>query len=129
MTYGEFLVRVRERASCTDREESERITGAVAVLLGTRLQANSARHLAAQLPGELTAPLTRAGGGAETWTEAEFLERVREATGAESAEAARQQAEAVCCTVRDTVTGGELNKLISQLPSGYAPLFGHPELA
>ncbi|GAA2080263.1 DUF2267 domain-containing protein [Streptomyces albiaxialis] len=129
MTYGEFLAQVREQASCADNEEAARVTEAVAVLLGTRLQANSARHLAAQLPDELTAPLTHTGGGAETWTGAEFLERVREATGAENADIARRQAEAVCGAVRDTVTGGELNKLISQLPSGYAPLFGHPELA
>jgi hypothetical protein len=31
--------------------------------------------------------------------------------------------------VAETISGGELNKLISRLPAGYAELFGHPELA
>lgn len=32
-------------------------------------------------------------------------------------------------TVADAVSGGELDQLLSQLPSGYAPLFGKPDLA
>ncbi|MDJ1134380.1 DUF2267 domain-containing protein [Streptomyces iconiensis] len=128
MTYGEFLAGVRERGGYPDREEALRVTEAVVVLLGTRLQENSARHLASQLPAELTEALTHDSGGASTWSEGEFLTRVGEATGAENEAVARKHAEAVCHTVKDTISGGELNKLISQLPSGYAPLFGYPEL-
>jgi hypothetical protein len=35
----------------------------------------------------------------------------------------------VLSTVAAAVSGGELNQVLSQLPSGYAVLFGKPALA
>jgi hypothetical protein len=34
----------------------------------------------------------------------------------------------VLCTVADAVSGGELNDVLTQLPSGYAVLFGKSTL-
>ncbi|GEB51246.1 MULTISPECIES: DUF2267 domain-containing protein [Streptomyces] len=128
MTYGTFLSEVRDRGNYPDRGEAVRVSEAVMTLLGARLQPASARHLASQLPERMAGTVTHDGRGATTWSEGEFVERVRQATGAENTGVARRHAEAVCQTICDQVSGGERNKLLSQLPSGYAPLFGHPEL-
>jgi uncharacterized protein (DUF2267 family) len=44
-------------------------------------------------------------------------------------ETSRWDASAVLSTMADSISGGELNQVLSQLPAGYAPLFGKPELA
>lgn len=58
----------------------------------------------------------------------EFLSRVAERTGARP-RTAEWDASAVLSTLADTVSGGELNQIITQLPSGFTPLFGRPELS
>lgn len=57
----------------------------------------------------------------------EFCRRVGDRLGS-PASAAEWDTSVVLSTVAEAVTGGELNQLISVLPSGYAPLFGKPEL-
>ncbi|GAB3292089.1 DUF2267 domain-containing protein [Parasphingorhabdus pacifica] len=59
----------------------------------------------------------------------EFLREVATRLGTASIETARWDTSAVLSTLAEGISGGELNQLISDLPSGYAPLFGHPELA
>jgi len=44
-------------------------------------------------------------------------------------ETARWDASAVLSTVAEAVSGGQLNQILSQLPSEYALLFGKPDLA
>ncbi len=44
-------------------------------------------------------------------------------------EAARWDASAVLTTVAEAVSGGEVNQVLTQLQSGYAELFGKPDLA
>ena len=53
---------------------------------------------------------------------------IRYATGARPL-TAQQDSGAVLSTVAKAVSGGELNQLLSHLPSGYAVMFGKPELA
>jgi uncharacterized protein (DUF2267 family) len=64
----------------------------------------------------------------ETFGVEEFVRRVAERIGARPG-TAEWDASAVLSTIADAVSGGQLNQLLSQLPSGYAPLFGKPELA
>lgn len=42
---------------------------------------------------------------------------------------AEWDASAVLTTVADVIIGGQLNQILSVLPSGYATLFGKPDLA
>ncbi|GGT24312.1 hypothetical protein GCM10010271_29630 [Streptomyces kurssanovii] len=51
-----------------------------------------------------------------------------ERTGARP-QTAQWDASAVLSTLADAVSPGELNQVISQLPSGYAVLFGKPDLS
>ncbi len=127
--YDEFLAKVRERGEYADRPEAERVTQLVLGVLAQRLNSDEAEDLAAQLPGEAGATVLTAGHGAPTaFGVREFLGRVATGAGA-TARTAEWDASAVLCTVAEAVSGGELNDVLTQLPSGYAPLFGRNGLS
>lgn len=128
MRHDEFLAQVRERGEYENQAEAEEITLAVLSVLASRITASEAQDLAAQLPAPLDRPLSDAQGPAETFGVGEFLERVAQLTNARP-KTAEWDASAVLSTLGESVSGGELNQVISQLPSGYAPLFGIPELS
>jgi uncharacterized protein (DUF2267 family) len=128
MRYDEFLAQVRDRGSYADQAEAERVTRSVLDLLGERLAGGEAKDLASQLPAELQEPLLTAADSAEGYGVEEFLRRLAQRLDA-TEETARWDASAVLTTVADAISGGELNQVLSQLPSTYAELFGKPELA
>ncbi|MGC9541302.1 DUF2267 domain-containing protein [Streptomyces sp. UG1] len=130
MALREFLAAVREQGGYGDTPEVLAVTEAVLSALGERLQPVSADHLADQLPIELAEVLMDAADDlpGRDWGVREFVRRVAESTGDDEA-TARAHAEAVLTVLAKTISGGEVNKLISALPAGYAALFGHAELA
>lgn len=127
MRYDEFLAKVREHGEYADQAEADRTTRIVLGLLGQRLVDGERQDLAAQLPGELQdAVLTAAPQ--EAFGVEEFLRRLAHQLSA-TEETARWDASAVLTTLAEAVSGGELNQILTQLPAGYAPLFGKPDLA
>ncbi|MFD4985338.1 DUF2267 domain-containing protein [Streptomyces sp. NPDC058374] len=129
MRYDEFLARVRDLGEHADQAEAEEITRAVLAVIARRLTAREVGDLAAQLPDELgRAMAADEEWQAESYGVAEFLRRVAERTGARP-RTAEWDASAVLTALAATVSGGELNQILTQLPSGFAPLFGKPELS
>ncbi|GAB3213149.1 DUF2267 domain-containing protein [Marinactinospora thermotolerans] len=128
MQQHEFLARVRELGEYSDAGEAERVTRAVLGVLATRLRPDEVEDVAAQVPETLDEALREADGRGESFGVEEFCHRVAQATGARP-RTAEWDASAVLTTLAEAVTGGQLNQILSQLPSGYAPLFGKPELA
>ncbi len=129
MKYDELLARVRDSGEYDTREEAERVVRVVLAALGVRLVGGEAKDLAAQVPDQVSEVLTvqADSGGVQVGIE-DFLREISRQLGTDSTETARWDASAVLTTLAEGITGGELNQLLSQLPSGYAPLFGHPEL-
>ncbi|MFM9494308.1 DUF2267 domain-containing protein [Streptomyces galilaeus] len=127
MTYTEFLATVREQGGYADNAEAARVSEAVLSTFGDRLQPAVADHLAHQLPLRIGRFVTRVGNTGRSWGVHEFVHQVARAA-ADDEDTAHRHAEVVLTTLADTVSGGELNKLLSQLPVGYAVLLGHPEL-
>lgn len=128
MTRDEFLAKVRELGQYPDRAETERITGVVLGLLGARLTRGETEDLASQLPEEMKGlvledPQSLGSAGVEDFV-ALAAERL-----ATSKETARSDVSAVLTTLAESIRGGQLNQVLSQLPSGYAELFGKPELS
>jgi uncharacterized protein (DUF2267 family) len=123
MRYDQFLAQVRERGEYADRQEAESTAQVVLRVLADRLTAEEAGDLAAQLPDEAAGTLTGNAGQPETFSVHEFLRRVAQATGA-TERTAQWDASAVLSTVADGISGGEINDVLTQLPSGYAVLFG-----
>ncbi|MFP8945200.1 DUF2267 domain-containing protein [Streptomyces fenghuangensis] len=129
MKYDEFLARVRERGEYKDQDEAANVTKAVLEVLAQRISPGEVRDLASQLPGPLGQFLHHATPQqAQSFGIEEFHRRVAERTNARP-RTAQWDASAVLTTVADAVTGGELNQIISQLPSSYAVLFGKADLA
>jgi len=130
MRYEEFMAKVRDRGEYTGIEEADGVTRTVLARLGQRLAGGEAKDLAAQLPVELQDVLLdiSAAGQADAVGIHQFLRLLAvELTATE--ETARWDASAVLSTVAEAVSGGQLNQILSQLPSEYALLFGKPDLA
>ncbi|GGQ41830.1 DUF2267 domain-containing protein [Streptomyces althioticus] len=129
MQRHEFLARVRELGEYNSQEEAEKVTEAVLRVLAQRISPGEVDDLASQLPGPLGKFLSEVKPQqAESFGIEEFHRRVAEGTGARP-RTAQWDASAVLTTVAMAVSGGELNQILSQLPSSYATLFGKPELA
>lgn len=129
MKYDEFLARVRERGEYANRTEAERVARAVLTVLGSRIMGDQARDLSAQLPLPIRDALAeRAGTPGRAVGTDEFLREVADQLGTASPETARWDASATLSTLAEGISGGATNQLLSQLPSGYASMFGHPEL-
>lgn len=128
MRYDEFLAQVRERGEYASRQEAEQATRVVLDVLASRLSAGETDDLAAQLPTEAAILLTEYDGETESFGVHEFLRRIGVETGATES-TARWDASAVLSTVADAVSGGELNDVLTQLPSGFAVLFGKSALS
>lgn len=129
MQYHEFLARVRELGEYDGQDEAANVTEAVLSVLAQRISPGEVDDLASQLPGPLGQKLADAKPEqAESFGIEEFYRRVAERTGARP-RTAEWDAAAVLTTLAEAVSGGELNQIISQLPSGYAVLFGKADLA
>lgn len=129
MKYDEFVATVRDRGEYPSREEAGQVAGSVLEVLAGRITPGEADDLAAQLPDPLAESVRRGRREqAQSYGVRDFCQRVAERTGARP-RTAEWDASAVLSTLADAVSGGELNQLLSQLPSGYATLFGRPGLS
>ncbi|MTE21425.1 DUF2267 domain-containing protein [Streptomyces sp. TRM43335] len=127
MRYDEFLARVRDLGEYGDRQEAREVADAVLSVLATRLTPDEVEDLAEQVPGRLRDVLQENRVDQPgTFGVEEFCRRVGERTGARP-RTAEWDASAVLATLAETVSGGELDQVLDQLPSGYADLFGKPE--
>lgn len=129
MKYDQFVATVRDRGQYQSAGEAAQVAKSVLQVLAGRISAGEARDLADQLPQPLADAL-RSGthDRAESYGVEEFCRRIAERTGAGPA-AAQWDASAVLTAVADAVSGGELNQVLTQLPSGYAVLFGKIDLS
>ncbi|MFI7606573.1 DUF2267 domain-containing protein [Micromonospora sp. NPDC049366] len=123
MKYHEFVAAVRERGEYASAAEAEGVIRAVLSVLAARLTPGEARDLASQLPQGVAEILEEQHEPTLQLSVQEFLNRIAAGTGA-TTRTAQWDAGAVLSTVADAVTWGELNDVITQLPSGYAALFG-----
>ena len=129
VNHDEFVAAVRDRGEYADQREAEEVAMWVLEVLARRLTRQEANDLASQLPDPLAKAMQRRGDQpAETFGAEEFLLQVAERIGARPG-TAEWDASAVLSTLADAVSAGQVNQLLSLLPSGYAPLFGKPGLA
>ncbi|MFI9582696.1 DUF2267 domain-containing protein [Streptomyces sp. NPDC052236] len=129
MRYDEFLARVRERGEYANQDEAAQVAKAVLQVLAHRITPSEAKDLASQLAAPLKEALeVDMEERGESYGVEQFYRRIAERTGAHD-RTAQWDASAVLSTLADAVSPGELNQIISQLPSGYAVLFGKADLS
>ena len=122
MDYATFTRTTAQRAGVPE-EAAERIEHATLRTLADRISGGEAQDLAAQLPGPLKDDLSPPREDAEAFGVDEFVRRVAE-RGDVGPDEARTGAVAVLTTVREAVTPGEFDDVLSQLPQEYRELVG-----
>ena len=122
MKYDDFLKRVGERTGATSPDEAEQTAVTVLQVLSERLAGGESKDLLSQLPKELREGVRPVPEG-EPLDPDEFVERVASELGI-SPEEARERVRGVFDVLRDAVTPGELEDVLSQLDREYAELIG-----
>jgi uncharacterized protein (DUF2267 family) len=117
---------VAERATRGDRDKAADLTRASLQTLAERISGGEADDLASQLPQELKGWLTGKQERAEDFDIDEFTKRVWQRAGLPSQEDAERGVVAVFATLREAVTGGEFDDVLSQLPDQYRRLIPSP---
>jgi uncharacterized protein (DUF2267 family) len=122
MDYETFTRTAADRAGLPV-DTVERVEHATLRTLADRISGGEAQDLASQLPSRLQADLRPAREEAEAFGVDEFVRRVAQ-RGDVGPEEARTGAVAVLTTVREAVTPGEFDDVVSQLPQEYRELVG-----
>jgi uncharacterized protein (DUF2267 family) len=117
MKYEEFIAHVAQNAELSE-EDAATLTVATLATLSERITGGEAQDLAAQLPGPLQTALASAHENAEAFSFKEFVERTAERAGTD-ADVAEGAVVAVFETLRDAVTPGEFDDVLSQLPADF----------
>jgi uncharacterized protein (DUF2267 family) len=121
--FEQFVNLVANRANVVGWDKAQALINATLRTLAERISGGEARDLAVQLPDEFQPSLSGAEETAENFTFDEFLRRVAERAGVDE-DTALKGARAVMLTVRDAVTTGEWDDIITQLPKHYSELIG-----
>ncbi|MGD9482754.1 DUF2267 domain-containing protein [Streptomyces sp. TRM70308] len=127
MTYEQLLARVRYDGAYPTRQRAEDVTRAVLAALGRRLTGAVRDELAACLPPEAARVLTAEAPGTDTLTGWAFVKDLATRTGGTLA-TTRWDAGTVLAAVARLAGDDLLDRVLAQLPSGYAILFGRAEL-
>jgi uncharacterized protein (DUF2267 family) len=120
MKYDEFLKRVGERTGLSSPDDADRTAVTVLQVLSERLAGGEPEDLLAQLPKELKERVTPVPEPNPLDPD-EFIERVASELGI-TTEEARTRIRGVFDVLRDAVTPGEFEDVLSQLDREYAEL-------
>ncbi|PWR13033.1 DUF2267 domain-containing protein [Micromonospora acroterricola] len=122
MNYDTFIDQVSQRTGAPS-ERSVELTRAVLETFAERLTGGEVLDLAVQLPRPLQVVLKPSPGTeqADRFGAAEFVARVALRAGVEEP-AARDAVQAVFTTLREAITGGEFDDVVTQLPRDYRGL-------
>ncbi|MFG3281263.1 DUF2267 domain-containing protein [Streptomyces sp. NPDC048111] len=127
MTLRQMVERIRYEGAYPTWERAEEVTRAVLGTLGRQLTGEERVDLAACLPVEAALVLSGQIPGAEPLTGWGFVKELAAHTGGTPA-TARWDTGAVLAVVGRLAGPELLDRIIDRLPSGYALLFGRPEL-
>ena len=117
MQYDEIIARVVQRTGLF-KGDAVALTRATLATLAERISGGEARELAAQLPGPLQDALLPTKEEAEAFSFDEFVNRVAERSRRDST-VSEAAVDAVMATLREAVTPGKFDDILSQLPRDF----------
>ncbi|MET9482304.1 DUF2267 domain-containing protein [Streptomyces sp. NPDC006638] len=128
--YGQLLEKVRYDGVYPTRRRAEEALRAVVPVLGRQLTEQGRALLAARLPAEVSELLVAEASApaVEPLTDRDFVEAVAARTGSSYAVAC-WDTETVLTNLATLTGPAFLPRLLGQLPSSYAPLFGQSSRA
>lgn len=127
MTFEQMLESVRYEGAYPTRAQAEESVRAVLAALGRQLGGDERAELAARLPYEAAAVLVSETPGTEYLTGWGFVRDLASRTGGTAA-TTRWDTGTVLRVVGRLAGEDLLSRILAQLPSGYALLFGRAEL-
>ncbi|MDC7339779.1 DUF2267 domain-containing protein [Streptomyces lydicus] len=127
MTFLRMLERVRYEGAYPTRERAEEVVRAVLAALGRQVTGDERVDLAARLPVEAAREFTARPPVLERLTGWGFVKDLAERTGGTPA-TTRWDTGAVLSVVAELAGPELLTRILAQLPTGYALLFGRAEL-
>ncbi|MFB7438311.1 DUF2267 domain-containing protein [Streptomyces sp. NPDC059441] len=127
MTFHQMLERIRYEGAYPTRERTEDVTRAVLGALGRQLSGDERVDLAACLPSEAALVFTSQIPDLQPLTGWGFVKDLATRTGSTPA-VARWDTGAVLAVLGRLAGPGLLDRILAQLPSGYALLFVRAEL-
>ncbi|MFI9103335.1 DUF2267 domain-containing protein [Streptomyces fildesensis] len=127
MPFEQLLEQIRYEGAYPTRERAEEVAHAVLAALGEQLTGDERVDLAACLPVEAALTLTAQIPATRLCTGWEFVRDLAARTGGTPA-TARWDTGAVLTAVARLAGPGLLDRILTQLPAGYALLFGRAEL-
>ncbi|WP_238431656.1 DUF2267 domain-containing protein [Streptomyces cavernae] len=129
MRWSELIEAVRESGQYATSAEAERVTRTVLSALGSHVVGDERVDLARRLPPEAARLVAAEVPAPQPLSAAEFVNAVAARSPEATAATARWDVGSVL-RVLPVAVGAELvGRIISQLPVGYALLFGRAELA
>ncbi|MFE8938163.1 DUF2267 domain-containing protein [Streptomyces sp. NPDC007872] len=127
VSYSGLLERVRYEGAYPTRERAEESVSAVLAALGRQLVGDERVELAARLPVEAALTFTAQVPATTPLTGWEFVKDLARRTGGSLA-TTRWDVGAVLAPVAQLAGPALVDRIVDQLPSGYALLFGKAEL-
>ncbi|MFE9453132.1 DUF2267 domain-containing protein [Streptomyces sp. NPDC006739] len=127
MTFEQLLERARYEGAYPTRAQAEETVRAVLAALGRQLTGDERVELAARLPREAAVPFTSEIPATEPLTGWGFVKDLASRTGGTAA-TTRWDTGTVLRIVAQLAGEDLLGRILAQLPSGYALLFGRAEL-
>ncbi|PAN03375.1 hypothetical protein CJI59_00320 [Streptomyces sp. Alain-F2R5] len=127
MSYGQMLEQVRYNGAYPTRERAEQVVSAVLAALGRRITGEERVELAARLPREAARIFAAEIPGTQELTGWAFVRDLASRTGGTLA-TTRWDVGSVLGVVARIAGPALLDRVLAQLPSGYAILFGRAEL-
>lgn len=127
MTFEQMLEKVRYEGAYPTRERAETVVRAVLTGLGRQLSGDERVDLAARLPEEAARTLVDQIPDREPLTGWSFVKDLATRVGGTPA-TARWDTGSVLKVVTQLAGDGLVDRILAQLPSGYALLFGRIEL-
>ncbi|MFE7759072.1 DUF2267 domain-containing protein [Streptomyces sp. NPDC057418] len=127
VTFDQMLERIRYEGAYPTRERAETVTRAVLSSLGRQLTGDARVDLAARLPAQAARIFTVQTPDPSPLTGWRFVKDLVALTGGTPA-TARWDTQTVLATVGHLAGPDLLDRILAQLPPGYALLFGRAEL-
>ncbi|PPS90602.1 DUF2267 domain-containing protein [Streptomyces sp. MH60] len=127
MSFVQMLEQVRYHGAYPTRQRAEEVVSAVLAALGRRVTGEERVELAARLPREAAEILAAQIPGTDSMTGWAFVRDLAARTGGTLA-TTRWDVGSVLGVVARLAGPDLLDRILAQLPSGYAILFGRAEL-
>ncbi|MFE9108148.1 DUF2267 domain-containing protein [Streptomyces collinus] len=126
--WPQLIEAVRETGLYPTRTKAEQVTRTVLAALGTHVTGDERVDLARALPGEAARLIAAQIPATHRLTAARFVDEVASRTPGATSATARWDVSSVLGTLPTLIGDDLVNRILAQLPAGYALLFGRADL-